>query len=172
VSTPQEAPLAGALGLMSKLSDPDALVQRLAGLPRPLVFTNGVFDLLHCGHVMYLEAARALGASLVVAINTDRSVRGLGKGPERPLNAERDRAVVLAALASVSLVTWFDEPTPMVLLERVRPDIYAKGGDYRLEDLPEVPLVRGWGGMACVLPFLQGHSTTHLVRRLQGAPAP
>jgi rfaE bifunctional protein nucleotidyltransferase chain/domain len=172
VSTPQEAPLVDALGLMSKLSDPDVLVQRLAGLPRPLVFTNGVFDLLHCGHVMYLEAARTLGASLVVAINTDRSVRGLGKGPERPLNAERDRAVVLAALASVSLVTWFDEPTPMALLERVRPDIYVKGGDYRLEDLPEVPLVRGWGGTACVLPFLQGHSTTHLVRRLQGVPAP
>jgi rfaE bifunctional protein nucleotidyltransferase chain/domain len=168
---PQGGTPESALGLMSKLSHPEALTERLIGLPRPWVFTNGVFDLLHRGHVIYLEAARALGASLIVGINTDRSVRGLGKGPERPINTEQDRAIVLAALASVSLVTWFDEPTPLALLERVRPDLYVKGGDYRLEDLPEVPLVRGWGGEARVLPFVTGYSTTGLVRLMKEAPA-
>ncbi|HWH73649.1 MAG TPA: adenylyltransferase/cytidyltransferase family protein [Methylibium sp.] len=148
-----------------KLCAPEQLAGRLATLPRPLVFTNGVFDLLHRGHVSYLERARALGAALVVAINTDRSARGLGKGPERPLNREQDRAFVLAGLESVALVTWFDEATPLALLERVRPEIYVKGGDYRLEDLPEVPLVRGWGGEARVLSFVDGYSTTDLVRR-------
>ncbi|HSV68521.1 MAG TPA: adenylyltransferase/cytidyltransferase family protein [Methylibium sp.] len=151
-----------------KLCAPADLPRRLATLPRPLVFTNGVFDLLHRGHVSYLEQARALGAALVVAINTDRSARGLGKGPDRPINGEQDRALVLAALESVSLVTWFDEPTPLALLERVRPDLYVKGGDYRLEDLPEVPLVQGWGGDARVLPFVGGYSTTSLVERLRG----
>lgn len=156
------------MSLADKLCAPEALPQRLAALPRPLVFTNGVFDLLHRGHVSYLEQARALGAALVVAINTDRSARGLGKGPERPINARQDRALVLAALESVSLVTWFDEATPLALLERVRPDVYVKGGDYRLEDLPEVPLVRSWGGEARVLPFVGGYSTTSLVERLRG----
>jgi len=156
------------MSLADKLCAPEDLTQRLAALPRPLVFTNGVFDLLHRGHVTYLEQARALGAALVVAINTDRSARGLGKGPERPINAQQDRALVLAALESVSLVTWFDEATPLALLERVRPDVYVKGGDYRLEDLPEVPLVRGWGGDARVLPFVGGYSTTSLVGRLRG----
>ncbi len=150
-----------------KLCAPEQLAGRLATLPRPLVFTNGVFDLLHRGHVSYLERARALGAALVVAINTDRSARGLGKGPERPLNREQDRAFVLAGLESVSMVTWFDEATPLALLERVRPDVYVKGGDYRLEDLPEVPLVRGWGGEARVLSFVDGYSTTDLVRRVR-----
>jgi rfaE bifunctional protein nucleotidyltransferase chain/domain len=157
------------VNLADKVCLPDDLPQRLAALPRPLVFTNGVFDLLHRGHVTYLEQARALGAALVVAINTDRSARGLGKGPERPINAQQDRALVLAALESVSLVTWFDEATPLALLERVRPDVYVKGGDYRLEDLPEVPLVRGWGGEARVLPFVGGYSTTSLVGRLRGS---
>ena len=144
------------------------LAARAATLPRPLVFTNGVFDLLHRGHVSYLAQARELGASLIVAINTDRSVRQLGKGPERPLNTEIDRAFVLAALASVDLVTAFDESTPLALLEDIQPEVYVKGGDYRLEDLPEAALVRRWGGRAQVLPFVDGYSTTSLVRRLQG----
>jgi rfaE bifunctional protein nucleotidyltransferase chain/domain len=155
-----------AESLEDKLCGADDLERRLAMLPRPWVFTNGVFDVLHRGHVTYLQAARRLGASLLVAVNTDRSVRLLGKGPERPLNGEMDRAIVLAALASVSLVTWFDESDPLRLLERVRPDIYVKGGDYRLEDLEEARRVKAWGGAAMILPFVGGYSTTGLVRRI------
>jgi rfaE bifunctional protein nucleotidyltransferase chain/domain len=155
-----------AESLEDKLCSADDLERRLAALPRPWVFTNGVFDVLHRGHVTYLQAARRLGASLLVAVNTDRSVRLLGKGPERPLNNEMDRALVLAALASVSLVTWFDESDPLGLLERVHPDIYVKGGDYRIEDLEEARLVQRWGGVALTLPFVEGYSTTGLVRRI------
>ena len=154
--------------LLRKICPREALAVRLPALPRPWVFTNGVFDLLHRGHVSYLAQARELGASLIVAINTDRSVRRLGKGPERPLNTEIDRAFVLAALSSVDLVTAFDESTPLTLLEDIQPEVYVKGGDYRLEDLPEAALVRRWGGRALVLPFVDGYSTTSLVRRLQG----
>jgi rfaE bifunctional protein nucleotidyltransferase chain/domain len=152
--------------LEDKLCKADDLDRRLTALPRPWVFTNGVFDVLHRGHVTCLQAARHLGASLLVAVNTDRSVRLLGKGPERPLNSEMDRAIVLAALASVSLVTWFDEADPLALLERVRPDIYVKGGDYRLEDLEEARAMQRWGGVALTLPFVEGYSTTGLVRRI------
>jgi rfaE bifunctional protein nucleotidyltransferase chain/domain len=160
--------------LEDKLCKADDLDRRLTALPRPWVFTNGVFDVLHRGHVTYLQAARRLGASLLVAVNTDRSVRLLGKGPERPLNSEMDRALVLAALASVSLVTWFDEADPLALLERVRPDIYVKGGDYRLEDLEEARRMKTWGGTALILPFVDGYSTTGLFQRIAaergGAP--
>jgi rfaE bifunctional protein nucleotidyltransferase chain/domain len=144
------------------------LALRLAALPRPLVFTNGVFDLLHRGHVSYLAQARALGASLVIGLNSDASARGLGKGSDRPLNNEIDRAVVLAALESVSLVTLFDEATPLELLALVRPDVYVKGGDYDIDTLAETALVRGWGGRALTLPFVDGYSTTKLVRRIRG----
>jgi D-glycero-beta-D-manno-heptose 1-phosphate adenylyltransferase len=145
----------------------DATLHRL---PRPMVFTNGVFDILHRGHVSYLTAARALGASLVVGLNSDSSARGLGKGPERPLNSELDRACVLAALQAVDAVLLFSEPTPLALLARCRPDVYVKGGDYDIEALPETPLVRSWGGRALTLPFVQGFSTTALVQRIvQGA---
>ena len=140
----------------------------LALLPRPLVFTNGVFDILHRGHVTYLAQARALGASLVLGLNSDSSARTLGKGPERPLNRQDDRAAVLAALESVSLVVLFDEPTPLALLQRVRPELYVKGGDYSVETLPETPLVRGWGGEVRILPFVAGRSTTALVQRIRG----
>ena len=132
-----------------------------------MVFTNGVFDILHRGHVTYLAQARAMGASLVVGLNSDASARGLGKGPERPLNTELDRACVLAALESVSLVVIFDEPTPVELLQRVRPHWYVKGGDYDIETLAETALVRSWGGQACALPFVDGHSTTALVARMR-----
>ena len=141
---------------LDKLCPRERLAGRVAALPRPLVFTNGVFDILHRGHVSYLEQARALGASLVVGLNSDASARGLGKGPGRPLNAEADRACVLAALESVSLVALFDEPTPLALLALVRPDVYVKGGDYDIETLAETRLVRGWGGEARALPFVDG----------------
>lgn len=138
----------------------------LARLPRPMVFTNGVFDILHRGHVSYLAAARALGASLVVGLNSDASARGLGKGPDRPLNTELDRACVLGALEAVDAVILFDEATPLALLAQCRPEVYVKGGDYVIEDLAETPLVRSWGGRALALPFVQGYSTTALVRRI------
>jgi rfaE bifunctional protein nucleotidyltransferase chain/domain len=153
---------------VAKLCPHAELPARLAALPRPVVFTNGVFDILHRGHASYLAAARAQGASLVVGVNSDASARGLGKGPDRPLNREGDRAALLAALESTSLVTLFDEPTPVELLRIVRPDVYAKGGDYDVETLAETALVRGWGGRAVALPFVDGYSTTSLVGRIRG----
>ena len=154
-------------GFADKLCPRDGLAARLATLPRPLVFTNGVFDILHRGHVSYLEKARALGGSLVLGLNSDASARLLGKGPDRPLNAELDRACVLAALESVSLVTLFDEKTPVALLGEVRADLYVKGGDYDMETLEETRLVRSWGGQALAIPFVDGYSTTALVRRMR-----
>ena len=147
--------------------DDTALAQRLFALPRPLVFTNGVFDVLHRGHVAYLHEARQRGASLIVAVNTDASARGLGKGPQRPLNRDIDRALVLAGLAAVDAVTFFDEPTPCALLARVRPQLYVKGGDYDMETLQETRLVRSWGGDALAIPFVTGYSTTSLVDRIR-----
>ncbi|MDL2339659.1 MAG: D-glycero-beta-D-manno-heptose 1-phosphate adenylyltransferase [Pseudomonadota bacterium] len=151
-----------------KLCPPGEIESRVAALLQPVVFTNGVFDILHRGHVTYLAQARALGASLVVGLNSDASARGLGKGPDRPLNTQLDRACVLAALESVSLVVGFDEPTPVEVLKRVRPQWYVKGGDYDIETLAETALVRSWGGEARALPFVDGHSTTALVRRIRG----
>ena len=150
-----------------KICAPAAGAATALELPRPLVFTNGVFDVLHRGHVTYLEAARAMGAALLVALNTDASARRLGKGADRPLNAAADRAYVVAALASVSCVTFFDEDTPCELLGRCRPDIYVKGGDYDIETLPETAVVRGWGGRAVALPFVAGYSTTALLERVR-----
>ncbi|MHB1248257.1 MAG: D-glycero-beta-D-manno-heptose 1-phosphate adenylyltransferase [Polaromonas sp.] len=141
--------------------------ERAAALPRPLVFTNGVFDVLHCGHAIYLAQARALGASLLVALNTDASARRLGKGPDRPLNTAQDRAALLAALASVSLVTWFDEDTPLALIAELRPDILVKGGDYDMEQLAETAVVKAYGGTALALPFVAGYSTTALVKKIR-----
>jgi rfaE bifunctional protein nucleotidyltransferase chain/domain len=150
-----------------KLCSRADLPSRLAQLPRPMVFTNGVFDILHRGHVTYLAQARALGACLVLGLNSDSSARLLGKGPDRPLNAEADRACVLAALESVSLVTLFDEQTPVELLKVVRPDLYVKGGDYDIETLAETKLVRSWGGDARTISFVDGYSTTSLVKRIR-----
>ncbi len=137
--------------------------------PRPLVFTNGLFDVLHRGHVTYLAAARELGAALLVAVNSDASARLQGKGPDRPLNAELDRLIVVASLESVSFVTLFDEKTPCELLSRCRPDVYVKGGDYDMESLEETRLTRSWGGQSVAVPFVAGYSTTALVRRIRGA---
>ncbi|HML81252.1 MAG: D-glycero-beta-D-manno-heptose 1-phosphate adenylyltransferase [Thiomonas sp.] len=152
---------------LEKIVASEHLEARLAALPRPLVFTNGVFDILHRGHVVYLAAARALGGSLVLGLNSDASVRLLGKGPERPLNAQDDRAAVLAALESVSLVTLFEERMPLNLIERVRPDVYVKGGDYDMATLAETALVQTWGGRSVAIPFVEGRSTTALVQRIR-----
>ena len=152
---------------VAKLSARAELLPRLAELRRPVVFTNGVFDILHRGHVTYLAQARALGASLVVGLNSDASARLLGKAPDRPLNGEADRACVLAALESVNLVTLFDEATPLELLKIVRPELYVKGGDYDVEALAETMLMRSWGGAAQALPFVDGYSTTSLVNRIR-----
>ncbi len=143
--------------------------EALFSFKKPVVFTNGVFDVLHRGHVSYLEAARALGGSLVVALNTDASVRRLGKGPDRPLNQEQDRAHVLAALASVDAVMLFDEETPYALIDKIRPDIIVKGGDYDMRLLPEAKLVESYGGKALSLSFVDTYSTTALVKKIRAA---
>ena len=133
----------------------------------PVVFTNGVFDVLHRGHVTYLAQARSLGASLVVALNTDASARRLGKGADRPLNREADRVCLIAALASVDLVTWFDEDTPLLLIETLRPDVLVKGGDYDMATLAETHAMARWGGTALAIPFVSGFSTTALVQKIR-----
>ncbi len=143
---------------------------RMAALPQPVVFTNGVFDVLHRGHATYLAHARALGGSLVVALNTDASARRLGKGPDRPLNNEEDRAVMMAALESVSLVTWFDENTPLELIAELRPDLLVKGGDYDMDTLAETAVVKAYGGTAQAIPFVDGYSTTALVKKIRSQP--
>jgi rfaE bifunctional protein nucleotidyltransferase chain/domain len=155
------------MSLQSKIVARENLKTGLASLPRPLVFTNGVFDLLHPGHVTYLERGRSLGASLVVGLNSDQSVRLLEKGEDRPINRQADRAIMLAALESVSLVTLFDEQTPLRLIDAVRPDVYVKGGDYDMRLLEEAELVRSWGGRAEALRFLDGYSTTDLLCKVR-----
>ena len=152
---------------LGKIVGREQLAARLASLPRPLVMSNGVFDVLHRGHVTYLAQARALGASLLVALNTDASARRLGKGPDRPLNDEVDRAIMMAALESVDLVTWFDENTPLELIEQVRPDVLVKGGDYDMSRLPESAVVQSYGGRALAIDLVQGYSTSALVRKIR-----
>ena len=152
-----------------KIYQPQDLAERLLTLPRPLVFTNGVFDVLHRGHVSYLSLAAELGSSLLVAVNSDASARMLGKDPDRPLNAAEDRAYVLAGLQSVCLVTFFDTRTPVEIICDIRPDIYVKGGDYDMETLEETRIVRSWGGQSVAIPFVDGFSTTALVQRIRQA---
>jgi rfaE bifunctional protein nucleotidyltransferase chain/domain len=138
---------------------------------RRLVFTNGVFDLLHAGHVETIEAARALGDMLIVGLNSDDSAKRLGKGPGRPLCPLPDRARVVGSLRAVDLVVAFEEDTPVELLRRLRPEVHVKGGDYDPETLPETPVVRQYGGQVVVLPFLPGRSTTALIERILRAAA-
>lgn len=157
------------VGFLVKLAAREDALSRVATLPKPVVFTNGVFDVLHKGHVTYLEQARALGASLVVALNTDASSKRLGKGADRPLNNEQDRAAVIAALESVSLVTWFDEDTPLALISQLKPDVLVKGGDYDMQQLPETAVVESYGGRALAIGFVGGYSTTALVTKIRAA---
>jgi rfaE bifunctional protein nucleotidyltransferase chain/domain len=151
----------------SKVCSPELLDARLATLPRPLVFTNGVFDILHRGHASYLAQARGLGASLVVGVNSDASVKMLGKGDDRPINSEADRQALLAALESVDMAILFTEQTPVKLIERIRPDIYVKGGDYEIDTLEEARVVKSWGGKAIAIPFLYERSTTTLLGKIR-----
>lgn len=153
----------------TKVCAPGALDARLRTLARPLVFTNGVFDVLHRGHVTYLAQARALGASLLVAVNSDASVRRLGKGSDRPINTLEDRAAVLAALESVALVTWFEEDTPLDLIRRAHPDVLVKGGDWKPAQVVGAPDVEGWGGAVHSIPFLHERSTTALLEAIRRA---
>lgn len=151
-----------------KIVTPELLAARIGQLARPIVFTNGVFDVLHRGHVTYLARARALGASLVVAINSDASARQLGKGADRPVNADADRAAIVAALESVSLATVFVEPVPLRTLEIVRPEIYVKGGDYDVDAIPEGTLVKTWGGKSMAVAFEHVRSTTAFLEGIRG----
>lgn len=157
----------GTPAFEAKLCPPEALAARLAELPRPLVFTNGCFDILHRGHVTYLAQARALGASLLVGVNTDASVRRLGKGEDRPVNGLEDRMAVLAALESVSLVTWFDEDTPLALIRRVRPQVLVKGGDWTPQTIVGADLVRAHGGSVYAIPFRHDRSTSALLAKIR-----
>lgn len=156
-----------APAFLDKIVTRQEAAARVQRLPKPLVFTNGVFDVLHRGHATYLAQARALGGSLVLALNTDASARRLGKGPDRPLNNEQDRAVVMAALESVSLVTWFDEDTPTALISLLKPDVLVKGGDYDMRKLPETHVVEAYGGRALAIAFVEGYSTTALVKKIR-----
>ncbi len=154
---------------LSKLVSREDALKRMEALRQqgPVVFTNGVFDVLHRGHAAYLAQARSLGGSLIVAINSDASARRLGKGPDRPLNHEADRAALIAALESVSLVTWFDEDTPLELITALRPDVLVKGGDYDMSKLAETQVVLSYGGRAQAIPFVAGYSTTALVQKIR-----
>jgi rfaE bifunctional protein nucleotidyltransferase chain/domain len=147
----------------SRICPPQALAARLPQLPRPLVFTNGVFDILHRGHVTYLAQARALGAGLIVAVNSDASVKRLGKGDDRPVNPLADRLAVIAALESVSLVTWFEEDTPLGLILAIKPDVLAKGGDWKTDAMVGAKEVLSWGGVVRSIPFVYQRSTTALL---------
>ena len=152
----------------SKFCDPSALAARAGALARPLVFTNGVFDVLHRGHVTCLDHARALGASLVVAVNSDASVRRLGKGDDRPLNSLADRMAVLAGLAAVDLVVPFDGDTPRDLIVACRPDVLVKGGDYTAATTAGASEVIAAGGKFVAIPFQSAHSTSALIERIRG----
>jgi len=151
----------------AKICAPADLQTRLATVARPLVFTNGCFDILHRGHATYLAQAHALGASLLVAVNTDASVKRQGKGDDRPVNALADRLAVMAALECVSLVTWFDEETPLLRILECRPDILVKGGDWPVEKIVGCNEVRGWGGAVHSIPFIHQKSTTALLEKIR-----
>jgi len=152
---------------VGKIATSQEALARIAALPRPLVMTNGVFDILHRGHVSYLQAARALGASLVVAVNSDASVRRLGKGDDRPLNMLDDRMAVLAALACVDLVVPFEEDTPRALIVSAAPDVLVKGGDYSAETTAGAAETLARGGRFVAIPFEHERSTSALVKRIR-----
>ena len=151
----------------AKLCDAEQFRRRIAALPRPLVFTNGCFDVLHRGHVTYLAQARALGASLIVGVNSDASVKRQGKGDDRPINTCQDRMAVLAALESVSLVIQFDEDTPLKLVLSCHPDVLVKGGDWKPENIVGSSEVLAWGGSIHSIPFRFERSTTALLKKIR-----
>ncbi|MGE0557129.1 MAG: D-glycero-beta-D-manno-heptose 1-phosphate adenylyltransferase [Burkholderiales bacterium] len=152
-----------------RICSPADIEAQVARLPRPLVFTNGVFDILHRGHVTYLAQARELGASLVVALNSDASAKRLGKGADRPVNTLADRVAVIAALRAVDAVTWFEADTPLELILALKPDILAKGGDWAPETIVGAREVRGWGGTVHAIAFAHQRSTTELLSRVRAA---
>ncbi len=150
-----------------KIADADTLLQRVAQLPRPIVFTNGCFDILHRGHVTYLAQARSLGQSLIVAVNSDSSVRRQGKGDDRPINPETNRMAVLAALEAVDLVVCFDDDTPLALIQQIRPDVLVKGGDWQIDNIVGAAETRAAGGSVHSIPFLHQTSTTATLARIR-----
>ena len=150
-----------------KIADADTLLQRVAQLPRPIVFTNGCFDILHRGHVTYLAQARSLGQSLIVAVNSDSSVRRQGKGDDRPINPETNRMAVLAALEAVDLVVCFDDDTPLALIQQIRPDVLVKGGDWQIDNIVGAAETRAAGGSVHAIPFLHQTSTTATLARIR-----
>lgn len=158
-----------AVSFEQKIVAPADLAQAAGKLPRPLVFTNGVFDILHRGHVTYLAQARALGTSLIVALNDDDSVRRLAKGPDRPINPLPDRLAVMAALESVAMVTWFSDDTPLQLIRLCRPDVLVKGGDWPVHAIVGASDVIGWGGRVESVDFAHQRSTTSLLQKIRTA---
>jgi rfaE bifunctional protein nucleotidyltransferase chain/domain len=148
---------------------PADISSRTAALARKLVFTNGVFDVLHRGHVTYLAEARALGATLIVALNSDASVKRLGKGDDRPINTLEDRMAVIAALECVDLVTWFDEDTPLQRILAAHPDVLVKGGDWPLDKIVGATEVKSWGGSVQAIPFQFERSTSAMLAKIRAA---
>lgn len=156
-------------GFERKILDPNQLMKFISEGERPLVFTNGVFDILHRGHVTYLSEAKARGRSLLVAVNSDASVRVLGKGPNRPINSLADRLALLASLSMVDWVTWFDEPTPLARIHECHPDILVKGGDWSVDQIVGAGWVQSYGGQVLSIPFQHERSTTALLRKIRGS---
>jgi D-glycero-beta-D-manno-heptose 1-phosphate adenylyltransferase len=161
--------LAAAPGFAAKIATAETRARQIAALRRPMVFTNGVFDILHRGHVTYLAQAREQGASLVVAVNTDASVKRLGKGDDRPINACEDRMAILAALEAVSMVVPFDEDTALEVVQQAQPDVYVKGGDYDMTAIPEGRAVAAYGGRAVAIDFEHDRSTSKLLSKVRQA---
>lgn len=153
-----------------KFCAPADLAARATALPKKIVFTNGVFDVLHRGHVTYLAEARALGASIIVALNSDASVKRLGKGDDRPINTLEDRMAVIAALESVSLVTWFEEDTPLARILEARPEVLVKGGDWPIDKIVGGREVQSWGGSVHAIDFQHERSTTAMLAKIRGLP--
>ncbi len=157
--------MAAPRSIQSKIKSPTALAR--ISKRKKFVFTNGCFDLLHPGHVSYLQQARKLGAGLIVALNSDDSVRMLNKGPGRPLNTLADRMEVIAALESVDYVTWFEEETPLLVIRKLRPKVLVKGGDWRADQIVGGTDVISWGGKVKSLPYVEGKSTTNIIKKMK-----
>ena len=156
-----------AVRFEAKICPPEEVSTRIVSCERPLVFTNGVFDILHRGHATYLAEARDLGATLLVALNSDASAKRLGKGADRPVNRLADRLAVVAALEAVQIVTWFDQDTPLALIRACRPDVLVKGGDWKPESIVGAAEVQNWGGSVHSIPFRHQLSTTALLEKIR-----